>query len=1076
MKNKISILLIALLVFSIIPYFPFSIPSIKAKESSISTIVSITPFCYLRETSDYIRIYNNLIGAEISKSNPIQVKYYTPSFDRVLIYMEQIFLERFNTKTNKWGQVANQIYQLSYKKIENGYDVLTNCSDTYSNLIFEIHHIIKPDQPLKLRADIKNVGNENQTIRIIWSLDGIVGNNEIIKGYNLTYGVNENNFDVKISYQDIINNFGNVVSISFSNSANGKKRDFTIGDFLLKNKTILSIDPSVVGTSTSSVATYGTWQRQMFYANGLFWVFFGNGTHILWKTSSDGITWSANNTLRAGSGDRFSLWFDGTYLYYVYADGNLYYRMGLPNPDGSITWSFAEVSITSSSATRPFICRDTNGYIWISYQAYDSALAGNTPYIIRSGNNDGTWGTTPSGFPLELSTTTGTWASEVIPLTNGKVLVLYAISGATIKARAWNGSAWLSEIATTSSISSESRFTAVAQGNIVHLVFLRASTYDIVYVKYDYSTNSFSAETTLKASQSSGDAPAICIDDTTNDLYVFWFYNDIIYLKKFNSKINSWETEGYIYKDTTSKNFLYDRIQAFYKVYNNKIGVAFSSYYSSGFYYVEFLYIKTNIGMGNFEAPSKVYANKYFYLNTTINDPNSILNFSYVLIQLNGSIILKWSNSTNTFSEYQDTNNYLTLDSANSLRIQINSTAYKLCFKIKLNWNYPEGYISILLANTKVYDALGLSYSNSYNSLFYFENDLIVYSLNVDDKRANTNQKITFSGVLYYEGTAIPPEDRSGITAKVELNGVLKNSTTTINADGSFSIPILTETTIGNYTYNVFSTTSKNSVQNKSISIVVDGINITQYVLDLKNEKLYVKTVYAFDNSPINNCSVSYNGLISYTNSSGIATFDISSVSAIPFNSIAYGVSEPKYNLNAKLKNQTIAFHKLVVNPFNIRSNNEIKNYSWNDVERKLSFETKGKCIVKTSNYGIPNTIEVDGKIYTNWKYDQVKQEVEIYDLSSYVVLNWKVEAPSGFSSGGITQPQPIELPKAEIPAPEKLINFGLFIIIAIIIGAIASQQLSKRKGVKKWRSRNYKSKVESKKWKKKEEEAKKSV
>jgi hypothetical protein len=259
----------------------------------------------------------------------------------------------------------------------------------------------------------------------------------------------------------------------------------------------------------------------------------------------------------------------------------------------------------------------------------------------------------------------------------------------------------------------------------------------------------------------------------------------------------------------------------------------------------------------------------------------------------------------------------------------------------------------------------------------------------------------------------------------------------------------------------------------------IEGIKAISYNLDLKNEKLYVKTVYAFDNSPINNCSVSYGGLTSYTNSSGIATFDLSSVSTIPFNSIAYGVYDPNYNLKAKIQNQTIAFHKLVVNPFNIRSNNEIKNVNWNDVEKKLSFETKGNCIVKTSNYGIPNTIEVDGKIYTNWKYDQVKQEVEIYDLSSYVVLTWKsspIEAPSGVSSGGITPSQPIELPKVEIPSTEKLVNWGLFVIIAIIIGAIASQQLSKRKGVKKWRSRNYKSKVESKKWKKKERESRRGI
>jgi hypothetical protein len=72
----------------------------------------------------------------------------------------------------------------------------------------------------------------------------------------------------------------------------------------------------------------------------------------------------------------------------------------------------------------------------------------------------------------------------------------------------------------------------------------------------------------------------------------------------------------------------------------------------------------------------------------------------------------------------------------------------------------------------------------------------------------------------------------------------------------------------------------------------------------------------------------------------------------------------------------------------------------------------------------------------------------------------------------------PVNIPKVEIYAPEKLINFGLFVIIAIIVGAIISQQVSSKKKVKKWKSRPYstKRKVESKSWKKKEKEARRGI
>jgi len=86
----------------------------------------------------------------------------------------------------------------------------------------------------------------------------------------------------------------------------------------------------------------------------------------------------------------------------------------------------------------------------------------------------------------------------------------------------------------------------------------------------------------------------------------------------------------------------------------------------------------------------------------------------------------------------------------------------------------PEGAVDVVLTNTKCFDNAGASGSNSYTSLFTSEDDPIVASA------------INFKCILYYEGTSIPPEDKSGITVKVELGGVLKGSTTAINANGSF--------------------------------------------------------------------------------------------------------------------------------------------------------------------------------------------------------------------------------------------------------------------------------------------------
>jgi hypothetical protein len=81
-------------------------------------------------------------------------------------------------------------------------------------------------------------------------------------------------------------------------------------------------DPSAVGTSTTLDATYSPFQRKTFYANGTFWVFYSNGTHMVYSTSTDGSTWTTPTAVRAATvGNRFSVWFDGTYVHYAYAGG-----------------------------------------------------------------------------------------------------------------------------------------------------------------------------------------------------------------------------------------------------------------------------------------------------------------------------------------------------------------------------------------------------------------------------------------------------------------------------------------------------------------------------------------------------------------------------------------------------------------------------------------------------------------------------------------------------------------------------------------------------------------------------------
>jgi hypothetical protein len=113
-----------------------------------------------------------------------------------------------------------------------------------------------------------------------------------------------------------------------------------------------NIDPIVVSSTTNISATMVNLQEKVFYAGGLYWVFWEeNG--LKYSTSSDGITWSTPTLIRSIDSPEtgnFDIFFDGTYFHYavtsVVANTEtrhfLYYRRGTPNSDGTITWSQPE--------------------------------------------------------------------------------------------------------------------------------------------------------------------------------------------------------------------------------------------------------------------------------------------------------------------------------------------------------------------------------------------------------------------------------------------------------------------------------------------------------------------------------------------------------------------------------------------------------------------------------------------------------------------------------------------------------------------------------------------------------------
>jgi RHS repeat-associated protein len=194
-----------------------------------------------------------------------------------------------------------------------------------------------------------------------------------------------------------------------------------------------TIDPTIVATSSGASATQYDTQSHVFdNRNGLDWVFYSNGNNTLWRTSTNGSTWSSPNTLYSGAayGYLISEWMDGSNnVYYCRTDYShlnyVYERDGTANSNGSITWNHPEVAVNPSGYDEQdcsvYASSPTN--IWVSWQDYSSCCGGLTvssAQLARCTTSCGTasnWSTKLSiglgccggnyaiGFPVGLSTT-----------------------------------------------------------------------------------------------------------------------------------------------------------------------------------------------------------------------------------------------------------------------------------------------------------------------------------------------------------------------------------------------------------------------------------------------------------------------------------------------------------------------------------------------------------------------------------------------------------------------------------------------------------------------------------------------
>jgi len=323
-----------------------------------------------------------------------------------------------------------------------------------------------------------------------------------------------------------------------------------------------------------------------FYANERWWIFYVENTspyNLVYRTSTNGTSWSNETIFRVGTASGYQLlaiWFDGIYLHYAFHQRTtgygtpIYYRMGTPESNGTITWLAAEQTAIAGIASKHYryltIVCDSNGYPWIGCYRYSSSAGDRKVYVHKSSTKNGTW-IDANGFPYCPDNNDEVRSRLYLaPLSSAQMYILYD-KGATggvsypINGRLWTGS-WGDQ--ETIINNSNDQASAIGYGSKVHLVYRDGLTNDYKYIVRDGTWGT----PILIETNNEFDKFSLSVNNINGKLYLFYIEGnptdgDVVKYRIYSS---SW-SDAVILQDRKPKVLI--GCFAFYEVLNQKIGV-----------------------------------------------------------------------------------------------------------------------------------------------------------------------------------------------------------------------------------------------------------------------------------------------------------------------------------------------------------------------------------------------------------------------------------------------------------------------------------------------------------------------
>lgn len=316
----------------------------------------------------------------------------------------------------------------------------------------------------------------------------------------------------------------------------------------------------------SSYRPWHHWARSTFRAEGRWFVGLYLSSNMYYTHSIDRITWASPILLgTAEASYDCGWWYNGTHVAYVRiptANDKIYFRLGVPQSDGTIVWSAAEQTVASGSANDFYmasIAIDNQGYAWITCN-YSPGVGGGTPRVWRNSNRDGTWSNT-AGFPYQLSATNNEVRTVIVPLSTNTVLVFWGSindNETGLYSRRWDGSAWDATLTVASDLTYTFQAVSIEASDnawVVWGAFDNGVYHRISARKWNSVSDNWNAKVDILDPFQFGTNVGIAYETLTSDFRVFYQDEDTtkdFFEIRYSNTLGTWGGSTLWYDDSLS--------------------------------------------------------------------------------------------------------------------------------------------------------------------------------------------------------------------------------------------------------------------------------------------------------------------------------------------------------------------------------------------------------------------------------------------------------------------------------------------------------------------------------------------